>query len=582
MAGHWNTDVDVAICGGGFAGLLLARQMRLQNPEATVAVIDRLTRPLPEAAFKIGESTVELASYYMRDILKMADYMDQAHLRKLGLRFFFSDDKDNADVAGRPEYGLSNFATKPSYQIDRGRFENDLRDMIVADGAQLMEGTRILGVEINEGEAPHVVTYQREGEEPQTMTARWVIDASGRKQMIQRQLGLSKRREADHNAVWFRVDGEFNVDDLVPASDTAWHDRVPGRKRWFSTNHFVGNGYWVWIIPLASGKTSIGIVADQNYHPLETFQTRPRALEWLARHEPALARHLENFELLDFGAIKNYSHTSSRVFSADGWACIGDAGVFADPMYAPGADLVAFACCCTSWLVAEDMAGRLTPAMAEEKSRFIITLGELLTRSLQVNYHILGNPQAMATKLFWDITAGWAFVQPLMFGQTFLDSEKHAKIREASKNFFFMSLQMNTLFSDWRDKGKGILNFDFIDYLEVPEIRAMRERNLIPNKSIEDLVEDQHLNMRLMEDMTLVMFKMAVADCLPDHAHKLEGRWLNPFAISLNPDEWEERGLFKPRSEPRDLSYLTDPLYAMFNVPEPTEPDEARQIAPAA
>lgn len=65
-------SVDVAICGGGFAGLTLARQLKREHPGLRVAVIDRLERPLPEAAFKIGESTVELAAYYLRDILGMA------------------------------------------------------------------------------------------------------------------------------------------------------------------------------------------------------------------------------------------------------------------------------------------------------------------------------------------------------------------------------------------------------------------------------------------------------------------------------------------------------------------------------
>ena len=41
---------DVVICGGGFAGLLLARHLRQEMPELSVAVIDRMARPLPDAA----------------------------------------------------------------------------------------------------------------------------------------------------------------------------------------------------------------------------------------------------------------------------------------------------------------------------------------------------------------------------------------------------------------------------------------------------------------------------------------------------------------------------------------------------
>ena len=218
--------VDVLICGGGFAGLTLAIQIRREVPDASIAILDKLERPFPEAAFKIGESTVELAAHYIRDILGLADYMDDRHLRKLGLRFFFKDDEAK-EFADRPEVGLSKFATVPSYQIDRGRLENDLRAMVEEMGVRLIEGARIETIEINDGDAPHKVTYFRDSDGPdlQEMECRWVVDAAGRMRMIQRQLGLGKRREADHHAVWFRIEGRVDMDDLVPRSNTEWHDR---------------------------------------------------------------------------------------------------------------------------------------------------------------------------------------------------------------------------------------------------------------------------------------------------------------------------------------------------------------------
>ena len=51
---------DVIVCGGGLAGLTLAYQLRKENPEASVTVVERTTRPLPEACHKVGESSVEL------------------------------------------------------------------------------------------------------------------------------------------------------------------------------------------------------------------------------------------------------------------------------------------------------------------------------------------------------------------------------------------------------------------------------------------------------------------------------------------------------------------------------------------
>ena len=50
---------DVVICGGGLAGPLLARHIRRELPEIAVTVLERTTRPLPDACHKVGESSVD-------------------------------------------------------------------------------------------------------------------------------------------------------------------------------------------------------------------------------------------------------------------------------------------------------------------------------------------------------------------------------------------------------------------------------------------------------------------------------------------------------------------------------------------
>ena len=82
------TGSDVVICGGGrLAGLTLARMLNLELPELSLAILDRLTRPFPEAAFKIGPSSIELGIYYLGQFLKLDPYSRKVHLPKLGLPF---------------------------------------------------------------------------------------------------------------------------------------------------------------------------------------------------------------------------------------------------------------------------------------------------------------------------------------------------------------------------------------------------------------------------------------------------------------------------------------------------------------
>src|SRR5690606_21900962 len=78
---------DVVICGGGLAGLTLARQIRQQLPTLRVALVDRDVRPLPEATWKVGESSVEIGSQYFES-LGLSEYLLEHQLVKFGLRFF--------------------------------------------------------------------------------------------------------------------------------------------------------------------------------------------------------------------------------------------------------------------------------------------------------------------------------------------------------------------------------------------------------------------------------------------------------------------------------------------------------------
>ena len=68
---------------------------------------------------------------------------------------------------------------------------------------------------------------------------------------------------------------------------------MPTGERWLSTNHLMGKGYWVWLIPLGSGSTSIGIVADDDLHPYARINRFERAMDWLREFEPQCAAVVE-------------------------------------------------------------------------------------------------------------------------------------------------------------------------------------------------------------------------------------------------------------------------------------------------
>src|ERR671938_163369 len=104
---------DVAILGGGLAGGCLARQLRIEAPALRVLVVEKRRHPVPEAAFKVGESSVEIGAHYFDKRLELEPHLRSAQLEKLGLRYFFTHD-GNRDIATRVELGPPTFSAVPS------------------------------------------------------------------------------------------------------------------------------------------------------------------------------------------------------------------------------------------------------------------------------------------------------------------------------------------------------------------------------------------------------------------------------------------------------------------------------------
>src|SRR5690606_34516455 len=223
------TDTDVAILGGGLAGLTLAIQLRRQDPALRVTVIERNAHPVREAAFKVGESTVEIGAHYFAHVLGLRDHLDREQVRKFGFRFFFSEGR--MDVDRCTELGVSRLLPTPSWQIDRGRFENFLGKRALGLGVDFRDAAIVRAVELGEGDDAHRVTFERDGAQA-ALSSRWVVDASGRAALLKRKLGLAQDNDHDANAAWWRVEGR--IDPNTWSDDPQWLARCTPPDRWRS------------------------------------------------------------------------------------------------------------------------------------------------------------------------------------------------------------------------------------------------------------------------------------------------------------------------------------------------------------
>ena len=109
---------------------------------------------------------------------------------------------------------------------------------------------------------------------------------------------------------------------------------------WLATNHFVGEGFWFWVIPL-QGKTSLGLVYDHTIFPRERVATVKKLIEWVCEEFPLFARDLPYRKILDHGSFKDFAYGCAQTLHPSRWALSGEAGRFTDPLYSPGGDFIA-------------------------------------------------------------------------------------------------------------------------------------------------------------------------------------------------------------------------------------------------
>ena len=151
---------DVVILGGGLAGLTLSIQLKQKFPALDVLVLERRRHPVPEAAHKVGESSVEIGAHYFDTVLGLKEHMETCQLRKFGFRFFFYPEA-RSDIENVTEMGASRYLSTPSYQIDRGIFENYLGGRAHSLGVQFVHGATVRGIDMGTGGAAHAVRLTR-------------------------------------------------------------------------------------------------------------------------------------------------------------------------------------------------------------------------------------------------------------------------------------------------------------------------------------------------------------------------------------------------------------------------------------
>jgi flavin-dependent dehydrogenase len=374
MNAPWTTDAspadhttyDVVILGGALSGASAAILLLRRNPGIRILIIEktaRLTR-------RVGEATVEVSAFFLGRVLGLTKYLNEAHLVKQGLRFYFANDAVET-LAEASELGARYQVRLPSYQIDRATLDEEVLRRAAAAGAVIVRPANVSKVELNDG-GEQAVTFSGEAG-PRTVRARWVVDASGVAALLARKNGWWRpNTEHPTTACWARWRGVKDWDGYELAQKyPEWSSAIYG-TRGTATNHIIGDGWWSWWIPLKGGDTSIGVVFDQRLveWPHDQGANPGERLRAFLMQHPA-AREMLADATIEEGDIhwrKNLAYYSTT-FAGDGFVLVGDAAAFMDPFYSPGMDWIAFTSTGAADLITAQRMGEPLPERIERHNR---------------------------------------------------------------------------------------------------------------------------------------------------------------------------------------------------------------------
>ena len=407
---HREADVyDVAIIGGALSGAATATILLQRDPSLRVLIIERAAK----FERRVGESTIEISTFFLNRVLGLSDHLNEHHYTKHGLRFWFSNERtqkfdDCSEIGGR-------FLSRvPAFMVDRAVLDEEVLRRAIDLGAECRRPERLVKIELVSGGQQVLTIRDAQGHE-QIVRARWAVDASGVRALLARQEGWHRQNEAHPTAaVWSRWTGVKNFDGLeLQQKYPEWAAKCFGLRH-FATNHFMGDGWWCWVIPLKGGDTSLGLVYDQRLVTLPPGpSTGERVRAFLLERSPAAREILEHaqWQEEDVHFRKNLPYYSTT-YAGDGFALVGDAAGFIDPFYSPSLDWVAYTATAAADLIVAERAGEDdVPARLERHNRdYVRAYRRWFEAIYQNKYDYMGDFELLRIAFLFDLGLYYIFV----------------------------------------------------------------------------------------------------------------------------------------------------------------------------
>ena len=402
-------DYDVVILGGAFSGAASGLLLKQTFPDLRVLVVER------KVTFdrKVGESTSEVAGCFLTRVLNLGVHLSAEHIGKHGLRLWFHRQEEGPDIKpGRAtESGPAFQGRLPAYQLNRLKLDREMLRQAKELGCEIIRPATVKNLSLGGLGKNSLSIHPAEGE-PRQVTTQWVVDASGKNSVIPKMRKTWRSNAEAHptSAMWTRFKNVCYLDS------TEGRERMDGcsekvlAQRTNSTNHLMGYGWWCWIIPLDNGEVSAGLTWDRRLFTPPGEGTMAERVHQHLLSQPVGkvlfedATPVEN----DSRYYKNLAYYSEEV-AGDGFAVVGDAAGFMDPLYSQGLDYCSHTVYSAYALLRSHFAGEMN---SEELAAAIDLRNHQFTQSYERwfaslykdKYYYLGDAELMYTAALLDIS----------------------------------------------------------------------------------------------------------------------------------------------------------------------------------
>lgn len=301
--------VDVVVIGAGPAGSIAAAGLLKHGKSVVVLERDEFPR------FVIGESLLPRTNEILNNAGLLEDVEKFGFMRKEGAVFIHQGKKGQFNFAESTESDWDH-----SFQVPRADFDQILANGIIKKGADVRFRHQVNNVVFDDSSVE--VFYQNLNDgKLASIKAKFIIDASGYGRVLPRLLDLDEVSDLK-----FRITLFAHIEKDI---------RPQGAAEGYIWIVALSDNAWVWVIPFSNGKTSVGVVGDQDV--IDDLQGSDEdKFRQLIQQEPLLAERLQDMLIhMPVKRLEGYSVGVKQLFG-DRYILTGNATEFLDPIFSSG------------------------------------------------------------------------------------------------------------------------------------------------------------------------------------------------------------------------------------------------------